>query len=296
MNARVEMVPLPVAHVAATLGEGPAWDAARGCLWFVDIKQRRLYRFDPDTRALQHWPAPEQIGWAFPAAGGDLVCGVRGGLQRFSPDSGAFAQWLSVETQVPGNRLNDATVDQDGAIWFGSMDDGETADSGFIYRCARGQLQDSGLPALCITNGPALCPAGRTLYHTDTLGRRIFASRLDEARLPRETRLFASIEPEAGYPDGPVIDSEGCLWTGLFGGWAARRYAPDGRLLETVRFPVSNVTKLAFGGPDLRTVYVTTARKGLSAAELAAQPLAGDLFAFRVATPGLPVPLVRIAG
>ena len=291
-----QMLPLPVARVAATLGEGPTWDATRGCLWFVDIKQHRLYCFDPDSNSLQHWRAPEQIGWAFPAADGDLLCGVRGGLQRFSPDSGSFEHLLSVEAHLPGNRLNDATVDQEGALWFGSMDDEETADSGVIYRFARGQLHHCGLPALCITNGPALCPAGSTLYHTDTLGRRIFASRLDETRLPRDTRLFASIEPEAGYPDGPVIDSEGCLWTGLFGGWGARRYAPGGQLLETVRFPVANVTKLAFGGPDLRTVYATTARKGLSAAELASQPLAGDLFAFRVEVPGLPVPMVRVEG
>jgi len=287
------MLPEPVAAVGALLGEGPAWDAVRGCLWFVDIKQRHLYRFDPLSGALQRWAAPEQIGWALPARDGTLVCGLRGGLYRFSPDNGRFEPWLAVEAHLPGNRLNDATVDADGTLWFGSMDDEECSDSGFIYRCAQGEMIQCALPPVCITNGPALSPDGATLYHTDTLGRRIFASRLDATRMPRDTRVFVTIEEGAGYPDGPVVDSEGCLWTGLFGGWSARRYSPQGKLLETVRFPAANVTKLAFGGKDLRTVYATTARKGLSAAELASQPRAGDLFAFRVAVAGLPLPLAH---
>lgn len=285
--------PEPVAAVGATLGEGPVWDAGRQCLWFVDIKQQLLYRFDPGTRALQRWTAPGQIGWVLPAADGSLIAGIRGGLHRFDPVAGMFTLLQAVESDRPGNRLNDAAADRDGSIWFGSMDDAELADTGYVYRYADGQCTDSGLTPVCITNGPALCHQNRLLYHTDTLGRCIHVSELDENRIPRGTRVFATIEDGAGYPDGPVIDADGCLWTGLFGGWAARRYAPDGTLLQVVRFPVANVTKLAFGGPDLRDVYATTARKGLTAAELAAQPHAGDLFCFRSEAAGLPTPLAR---
>jgi sugar lactone lactonase YvrE len=144
---------------------------------------------------------------------------------------------------------------------------------------------------VCITNGPALSPDGNTLYHTDTLGRRILASTLDFKRIPRATRVFATIEEGAGYPDGPTVDSEGCVWTGMFGGWSVRRFHPDGRLLSVVQFPVANVTKIAFGGEDLCTAYATTGRKGLGPTELAAQPLAGALFSFRVDVPGLAAPL-----
>ncbi len=101
-------------------------------------------------------------------------------------------------------------------------------------------------------------------------------------------RIFVTIEEGAGYPDGPVVDAEGCLWTGLFGGWGVRRYSARGVLLQTVRFPVANVTKLAFGGAQLKTVYATTARKGLEPQALAEQPLAGGLFRFTVETPGMP--------
>jgi len=120
------------------------------------------------------------------------------------------------------------------------------------------------------------------------LQRLIYAFDLGEDGSLAGKRLFAEIETGAGYPDGPVVDSEGCLWTGLFGGWGVRRYAPQGRLLQTIRFPVANVTKLAFGGADLTTVYATTARKDLDAGALAAQPLAGGLFQFQAETPGLP--------
>ena len=100
--------------------------------------------------------------------------------------------------------------------------------------------------------------------------------------------MFVTIEDGAGHPDGSVTDAEGCVWTCLFFGWAARRYSPAGELIDTVRFPCSNITKLAFGGADLRTVYATTAIHLLSAEQRAAQPFAGGLFRFEVDVPGLP--------
>ncbi len=153
------------------------------------------------------------------------------------------------------------------------------APTGKLYRLDAGGLaaMDSGT---AITNGPAFSPDGGTLYHTDTLGKTIYAFDTGEDGALRNKRVFVKIEDGAGHPDGPVVDAQGCLWTGLFGGWAVRRYAPDGALLETVSFPVAHVTKLAFGGSDLTTVYATTASKGLDKAALAKQPLAGGLFRF----------------
>ncbi|WCT73102.1 SMP-30/gluconolactonase/LRE family protein [Sphingomonas naphthae] len=285
----------PVCAVGATLGEGPVWDVARGALWFVDIKGRRLHRFDPVTGALASQDAPAEIGWALPADDGTLLAGLQDGLWRFDPGGGGFAPFLAVEPDRPGNRLNDATVDAAGRLWFGSMDNGEAEASGRLYRFDDAGIIDSGLPPVVITNGPAFSPDGRTLYHTDTLGGVVHAAPVSEDGTVGAPRPFARIDPADGYPDGPAVDAEGCVWTGLFGGWGVRRYAPTGELIETMRFPVANVTKIAFGGPDLTTVYATTARKGLDAAALAAQPLAGDLFAFTVDVPGLATPLIRIA-
>ena len=282
----------PVRHVArvgAILGEGPVWVAREQRLWFVDIKGHTLLRFDPATSALDRWVAPGEPGWALPVAGGGMLVGMPGGLHRFDPETGTFDPVAQVETEIPGNRLNDATTDAQGSVLFGTMDNGERLATGRLYRFADGRIADTGLPPVAITNGPALSPDGRTLYHTDTLGRTIHAVVVQDDGTLGPMRVFARIEDVAGYPDGPACDSAGNVWTGLFAGWGVRCHAPDGTVIHTVRLPVANVTKVAFGGPDFRTAYVTTARKGLDATALAEQPEAGDLFAFEVEVPGLPL-------
>ena len=273
--------------VGAQLGEGPFWSAAEQALWFVDIKGRQIHRYHEPSGRTRSWDTPPDPGFILPARDGSLVCGLKAGLHRFDPGSGSFTLLHVVEPRTPGNRLNDGFVDPDGYLWFGSMDDDETQSTGALYQltatgCRR---RDDGY---CITNGPACSPDGRTLYHTDTLKREIYAfSRSPTGELTGK-RLFAKLHPEDGYADGPVTDSSGVVWSGLYGGWGLNRYAPDGRLIDKLRLPVANVTKAAFGGRDLRTLYITTAWKGLSAEERTQQPLAGSLFRVRVDVAGLP--------
>ncbi len=287
-------VPEQVCTVGATLGEGPVWVGREAALWFVDIKQRRIHRFDPATAGLHSWDAPAQVGWVLPADDGSMVAGLQDGLYRFEPETGAFLPLDDVEADQPGNRLNDAGTDHKGRIWFGSMDDRERGPTGRFYCFDRGRVADTGLAPVSITNGPTLSPDGRLLYHTDTLGGLISVCDVDDDGSLGPAREFARIMPDIGYPDGPTVDSAGNVWTGIFAGWRARCYAPDGALLREVSFPVANITKLAFGGDDLRTVYATTAQLHLKPDDLAAQAQAGDLFAFRADVPGVPVTPVRL--
>lgn len=279
--------------VGAQLGEGPVWHAASASLWFTDIKRHELLNFHPGSGRLRRISAPGQAGWVWPVDDGSLVAGLQTGLHRVDPDSGRFSLMMAPEPALPGNRLNDATVDQQGRLWFGSMDDAHRAATGRFWCWQRGRLHDTGLAPVPITNGPAVAPDGRTLYATDTAGRCIRAVPIEADGRLGTPRLFAQLTEADGWPDGPVTDSQGALWTGVWGGGAVRRYAPDGQLQQQVRLPVTNVTKLAFGGDDLRTAYVTTARQGLDASALALQPAAGHLFSFRVDVPGLPAPLLR---
>jgi sugar lactone lactonase YvrE len=273
--------------LAAELGEGPLW--WNGALWFTDIRQDRIHCFDPGTRQGKSWEAPAAPGFLAPLQDGGFLVGAKLGLFRFDPDHGDLRFLEAVEPDRLGNRLNDGAVDPLGRLWFGSMDDAEKDPSGVLYCLDPGgpKAMDQGY---VITNGPAFSPDGRTLYHTDTLERLIYRFDVSEDGTLSNKRIFARIEDGAGYPDGPTVDAESCLWTGLFGGWAARRYAPDGRLLSEVRFPVANVTKLAFAGT---TAYATTAWKGLDKAARSAQPLAGGLFRFEVKIPGLPQKPIR---
>jgi sugar lactone lactonase YvrE len=272
----------------AELGEGPVWSARERCLWFVDIKGRRLHRYGEDgSRA--SWDTPDQTGFALPAEDGSLVCGVRSGLHRFDPATGAFELLTTVEPDRPQNRLNDGFVAPDGSLWFGSMDDSEETVSGALYRYHRGEItrHDDGYR---VTNGPAMSPDGRTLYHNDTTERRIYAFDHDDGRLSNK-RLFA--ETDDGSADGPSVDSAGAVHVGLFNGSGVARFSPEGERIGTIRFPVVTVTKAAFGGDDLRTLYCTTAWLG-NADKRAEQPTLGGLFRVRVETPGLPQALVRL--
>lgn len=276
--------------------EGPVWVPHDHALWFVDIKRHQIHRFDPASREKRTWSAPAQVGFCLPRQGGSFIVGLQSGLAIFDPAEGSFEHLIDPEADLAGNRLNDAAVDPFGRLWFGSMDDDEERSTGRIWHMNGDGSCTSLSRTAVITNGPAFSPDGRVLYHVDTLGSRILAVSLSERGEASGERVFAAIEEGEGYPDGPTVDAEGCLWIGLFGGWSARRYAPDGALLETVPFPVSAVTKLAFGGPDLRTVYATTASKHLSSSQRSCEPEAGSLFTFRTSVPGLAQRSVSVAG
>jgi xylono-1,5-lactonase len=279
--------------LAAELGEGPVWVERDRALWFVDIKKHQIHRYNPTSGSKSSWSAPEQVGFVFPADGGGFVAGLQSGLHRFDEGSGAFELIVEVEPDIPGNRLNDGVVDAAGRLWFGTMDNGERHKSGAFYCFDRGKLTRT-IDGIAITNGPAVSPDGRVLYLVDTLRGTIEAADIRGDGLLEERRPFARIDPKDGHPDGPTVDSEGCVWISLYAGWEAWRYSPDGEIVDRIRFPVANITKIAFGGNDLRTAFATTARQLVKAEEIAKQPQIGDLFEFQVDVPGMPCPLVRL--
>ena len=277
--------------VGAVLGEGPVWSAAEQAVWFVDIKAPAIHRFEPRTGAQRSWPAPARVGFVLPTGAGWLIAGLKTGLHRFNPETGNFILLHVVEPHAPNNRLNDGFADREGFLWFGSMDDNEQEPSGALY-----QLTDGGCvrrdPGYIVSNGPAESPDGRVLYHTDTLAGIIYSFDRTRSGMLSNKRVFARLPAGEGYPDGPSVDAEGCVWTGVFGGWGLRRYSPAGELLQTLRLPCSAVTKAAFGDEDLKTLYITTAHVALDAEQRKEQPLAGGLFRARVEVPGLPQGIV----
>lgn len=288
----VRTAPEPVWELGGRLLEGPVWSETGQALWFVDIKARKIHRFDPAMENAS-WDAPGQVGFCLPAEDGRMIAGLQRGLAVFDPADGSFAPFLDPEPTIPGNRLNDATVDAAGNLWFGTMDDAEIEPTGRIWRLDKNGNCRAMTDLATITNGPAISPDGLTLYHVDTLEGIIHAATLNAHGDLTSTRIFAEIPETDGYPDGPTVDAEGCLWVGLYNGHSVRRYSPQGELLDTVEFPVSAITKVAFGGPEMRTIYATTASKHLDAGGRAREPLAGALFAFDVDVPGMAVPPVR---
>lgn len=281
--------PVSVYQLGAPLLEGPVWVERDKALWFTDIKSHKIYRYDPDVPNILHGiDAPGQVGFALPFERGGFAVGLQNGVHRLDERDLSFSLIVDPEPRLPGNRINDGTVDPKGRLWFGTMDDGEAEATGAIYRLGADATCWRESPLCSITNGPAFSPDGKACYHVDTLGGIIYVCDVSAAGTLSNRRIFATIPNAEGYPDGPTVDSAGCVWIALYKGWAVRRYSRKGELLETIRFPVDSITKIAFGGPELKTVYATTAAKHLTADDLIDQPYAGNLFRFEVSVAGQP--------
>lgn len=275
------------------LGEGPVWIDADAALWFVDIKGGALHRYDPVTDDRQSIVVGGQPSFIAATDTDALLVGSGNSLRLLK--RGRLGDPIATLAMPAHNRTNDATVDAGGRLWFGTMDDGERRETGAVHVFDGHDIAAVG-GNCTITNGPAISPDGQFLYHVDTLAGTIWRYGIGTANTLGHGEIFATIDREHGNPDGVSVDADGYVWVGLWGGWEARRYRPDGMLDTSVRFPCANITKIAFGGEGLRTAYATTARAGLSAADLTGQPLAGALFAFAPPAPGHPVPAVRLRG
>ena len=268
----------------ADLGEGLVWVQSEQALYGVDIIGRQVHRLLPATGQRSSWDAPARPTFLVPVEGGGLLCGHEDGLRRFDGASGAFGPLHPVEPLLADNRLNDACVDTEGRLWFGTMHDPETAPTGSLYRLSGLEppelvQQDSGY---VVSNGPAIDTERRRLYHNDTARKTIFAFDLDASGSVSNKRVFATTE--RGHPDGMTVDQAGTLWVALYGGGGVQCFSPDGAVTGFVAMPCQDITKIAFGGADYRTAYVSSARRGQ---DRPGQKLAGGIFSFRVETPGL---------
>lgn len=259
------------------LGEGPVWVEREAALYWLDIKGLKVFRFDGngDVRA---WPTPFRIGSIAPRADGGFIAGTERGIALVDLHRGEFEIVAEPETDYPDNRFNDGKVDRSGRFWAGSMDDTEKSAAGTLYRIDR----DLGVSPIDggyrVTNGPAFSPSGEIMYHNDSARRVTYAFDLDPEGSASNRREFIHHGAGEGYPDGMTVDSEGCLWIAFWDGWCVRRFSPEGECLATIEMPVSRPTSCAFGGINLDTLFITSARIGLDEGQLSREPQAGGLF------------------
>lgn len=296
----VDWTALPVPP--ALLGESPFWHPEEAALYWCDIPGRALHRWAPATAVHTQWALPSEPGCIAPLPGGDLLLACRDGLFRFSPTSGNRLRLAAPPYDPARERFNDGKADPQGRLWVGTIYEPRKPPDAALYRWAGGRLERM-VGDITVSNGLAFSPDGRTMYRSDTAAHRIWALDFDgsDGSLSRQRVFaeFAAKQPNqdlatyGGRPDGAAVDAEGAYWCAMFEGQRLLRIAPDGRLLQAVALPVRCPTMPCFGGPDLCTLYVTTARHNRPAEELAAQPLAGGVLSLRVDVPGLPVHFAR---
>jgi len=279
MNSPFELV----LDCRCRLAESPVWWAERGLLLFVDISGRRLYRFKPGSRAADSVAIDEDIGCVAPTTGAGFIAGLRSGLWLLN-ERGEKVRLLAANPEDPTvSRFNDGRVDPKGRFLAGTIDEPKDGGSAALYRYDRRGLAKIAA-GLLTSNGLAFSPDGGTLYHSDTPRFLINRYDYDAATGTAENpRVFAQLEPTAtdrGRPDGAAVDAEGCYWSALYEGGRIRRYDPRGTLMSDYAMPVRSPTMPAFGGAQLKTLFVTSARD--------ADGAGGGLYAMRVEVPGLP--------
>lgn len=269
------------------LGEGVVWSSRSGSVIWTDIAGKRLWTYDVATRAATIAPLPDRLTCFAPMPDGRLLAGFAGGLATYF--NGPIANLLPIEADQPRTRLNDGCLDREGRFVFGTMDEGDGGPQPIaqVWRHDGTSEPQPILSGFRITNSIAFSPDGRTLYLADTPTKVIMAYDYSPDGIASSGRIFAEVGPEGGYPDGSTVDSEGYLWNCEWEGHRIVRYDPNGRIDRIIAMPVSKPTCCAFGGDDLSTLYVTSARYGMSEEQIDAEPAAGALFAIRPGVRGL---------
>jgi sugar lactone lactonase YvrE len=277
-------------RVGNTLGEGVQWDAAAQTLWWTDIQEKRLHRYNWAAKTLETFAAPERIGsFGLIESSHLLIVAFASGVALWDP-RGTTLRWLArPDAGTAGVRFNDGRVDRQGRFWAGTMEETEPRTGRGSLYCidgnGRATRRESGVK---IANGLCWSPDSTRLYFADSPSGEIHCYDFNAATGTIANRqLFARIT-DGAHPDGAATDSQGFVWSAHWGAGRVVRYTPDGTIDEVLEVPARQPTCVAFGGPALDLLFVTSARAGLTETERAAQPSAGDVFVYKIGYAGLP--------
>lgn len=283
--------------VANELGEGVLWNDTKQSAWWTDIERSRLFEYDPESDALATWATPHRVAcFGFVAGDERLIVAFDRGIAFYDPPSGDTEWLVGPGALADGLRFNDGKVDPLGRFWVGTMiEDRRVArDSGALYCLDPGLGLIEHIGGLTISNGLCWSPDGLVMYHADSPRNTIFAYRFArDSGVPFAKWTFATT-PAHAYPDGSTTDAEGGVWNAQWGAGQVVRYGADGQPDIVLDVPVSQPSCVAFGGSRRDLLFVTSARQGLDAGQLEAEPEAGNLLIYQTEFTGLPGYLWRL--
>ncbi|WP_334188226.1 SMP-30/gluconolactonase/LRE family protein [Noviherbaspirillum sp.] len=277
------------------LGESPFWHEKESSLYWIDITDKMVHRHTLANDRHSSWPLPSEPGCIARCETGGLLVAMRSGLALLDTDSGALTHIANAPYDTSKMRFNDGRCDGMGRLWAGTLYEPKDQPLASLYCVERSDVRHVGNP-VTVSNGVAFSIDQRTLYQADTTAHRITAYDFDlESGVVGHGRLFKQFSTDkshdyGGRPDGAAVDSEDCYWCAMYEGGQLIRFSPKGEILQQIRLPVKCPTMLAFGGDDLCTVYVTSARHNRSEQELKDYPLSGHILSFRTDVPGMPEP------
>ncbi len=275
------------------LGESPLWNADEQCLYWIDIPAQQVHRLHPPSGAHRIWPLPSEPGCIARCATGGLVVAMRTGIAQLDTNSGKLSPIVDAPYDMTNMRFNDGRCDASGRLWVGTLYEPRDRAVAPLFQLEHNNIIDSGNRAT-VSNGIAFSIDNRTLYHSDTTAHKISTYDFDVTTGSiNNGRVFQQFSTDrshnyGGRPDGATVDSENAYWCAMFEGGRLLRFSANGDLLEEIRLPVRCPTMMAFGGSDLRTLYITSARHNRPIDELRQYPLSGFLLAMQVDIPGRP--------
>ncbi len=283
-----------VLDARAELGECPVWSAEEQALYWVDIRAPALHRLDPATGDSRTWAMPSRIGSFGLRESGGAVVALEDGFSMLDFDTGAL-EFVAGPERVPGTRFNDGKVSPDGRFFAGTMDEEQLSRPvAVLFRLDPDLTLHRVVEDLIVSNGLAWTADGRTMFHSDSKGQVVWAYDYHpDTGGVSGRRVVARPTEEEGRRDGAATDQEGYYWSAGISAGVLNRWSPAGRLDRAIPLPCSNPTAPCFGGPDMRTIFVTSLRHDLPPDVLAAKPLSGGIFAVRVDVPGVPVARFR---
>lgn len=273
----------------ADLGESPVWDEDHQTLLFVDISRGQINSLDQQGRLTRLYESPARIGALALTEKGNLVFTQNAGVGILDRTTLQVTHNSKLAITQASYRFNDGACDPQGQFVTGLMDEGHSQNTGKLYRYGAGLNASVILDNLGLPNGLAWSSDGTELFFVDSVARTVYRARYQpDSHGMGRVSVFAQTPAELGRPDGLALDVEGNLWVCQFNGSCLLQYDRSGDLLQTLAMPVPRPTSCCFGGPDMRTLYITTAKYGMSPAEQRTYPAAGDIYSLNVPVAGVP--------
>ena len=288
------MTPLHTLAVGNTLGEGIVWDGRSGTAYWTDIEAAQFWQWTPGTDPIR-FALPQRLGsFALTPTPGDFLGAFEDGFARFTPATAGFEMLAPVTADAAHLRMNDGRVDRQGRFWAGTMANAGGGAHGSLWRYDGGGRATRVIDAIAIPNSLCWSRDGRRMYFADSARNTIWVHAFDpETATVGTAEIFATTPPDI-HPDGSCIDADDHLWNAQWGAGEIVRYRPDGSVERRLALPVSQPSCVAFGGPDLSLLIVTSARIDLTGDQLATQPLAGALLVYQADVTGLPETLCTV--
>lgn len=271
------------------LGEGPVWHPFTNQLYWVDILKGCIYVYDPVKKEVQSFQSGKYTSALVPTSDGKLIAAMQNEIVKVDVATGQVKKLIDIERTLDHNRCNDGKCDVQGRLWIGTMHIEALPEYGTLYRINNDLSLEKMLPRLTISNGIGWSPDDNEMYFIDSIDRCIRSYDFDPASgTMRNEKICVSTKEIEALPDGMCVDAEGTLWIAFYGGGQVRGYHPEtGRHIADIEVPAPYVTSCSFGGTDYQTLYITTARAGLSKKEIEQYPLSGSLFSCQMPVKGL---------